>query len=83
MGDPFMQVVIKKGYFSIEHYGGSSWRWTRIITFKYSPDDNYWFLYKDGGEYFHAAEHEKKTKKVLTSKDFGKVRFDEFDIYKD
>lgn len=83
MGDPFMDVVIKKGYFSIEHCGGSAWRWTRIITFKFSPADNYWFLHKDGGDSFHAAEPEKVTTKVQTTKDFGKVPFDKFDIYKD
>lgn len=83
MGDPFMQIVIKKGYFSVEHYGGSAWRWTRTITFKYSPADNYWYLHKDGGDSFHAAEPEKVTTKVHTTKDFGKVPFDKFDIYKE
>jgi hypothetical protein len=83
MGDPFMEVVIKKGYFSIEHYGGSGWRWTRTITFKYAPADNYWYLHKDGGESFHAADPEKIKTKVKTVKDFGKVPFDSFDIYKE
>jgi hypothetical protein len=46
MGDPYMQVIIKKGYFSIEHYGGSAWRWTRIITFKYSSAEKYCYLQK-------------------------------------
>ena len=34
-GDPYVGIVIKKKYFSIEHYGGSNWRWNRIITIKY------------------------------------------------
>lgn len=83
MGDPFMDIVIKKGYFSIEHYGGSGWRWTRTTTFKYSPADNYWYLHKDGGDSFHASDPEKLTTKVETTKDFGRVSFDQFDIYKD
>ena len=83
MGDPFMEVVIKKGYFSVEHYGGSGWRWTRTITFRYSPVDNYWYLHKDGGNSFHASEPEKMTTKVRTTKDFGKIPFDKFDIYKE
>lgn len=83
MGDPFMEVVIKKGYFSIEHYGGSGWRWTRTITFKYAPADSYWYLHKDGGESFHAADPEKVKTNVRTVKDFGKVPFDSFDIYKE
>jgi hypothetical protein len=83
MGDPFQGLTIKNGYFSIQHYGGSGWRWTRIITFKYSAADNYWYLHKDGGESFHASEPEKATTKVRTVKDFGKVSFDRFDIYKE
>jgi hypothetical protein len=83
MGDPFQEVVIKKGFFSIEHYGGSGWRWTRTITFKYTADDNNWYLFKDGGDSFHASDPEKVTTKIRTTKDFGKVRFDKFDIYKE
>lgn len=83
MGDPFMDVVIKNGYFSVEHTGGSSWRWTRTITFRYSPADKYWYLHKDGGDSFHASEPEKVKTTVKTTKDFGKVPFDKFDIYKE
>jgi hypothetical protein len=83
MGDPFMDIVIKNGYFSVEHYGGSAWRWARTITYRYSPADNYWFLHKDGHESFHASIPDKVETKIRTTKDFGKVPFDEFDIYKD
>lgn len=82
MGDPFMKVVIKKGFFSIEHYGGSGWRWTRTITFKYSPKDNYWYLHKDGNESFHVNNPSEIESKIYTTKDFGKIPFDKFDIYK-
>jgi len=83
MGDPFTGITIKNGYFSVEHYGGSGWRWTRIITFKYSPADKNWFLYKDGGERFQAITHEEVKTAVKTVKDFGKVPFINFDIYKE
>jgi hypothetical protein len=76
--------VIKNGYFSIEHYGGSAERWTRTITFKYSTTDSSWYLHKDGHESFSAVdENAKKTTKIYTVKDFGKVKFTDFDIYKD
>jgi len=81
MGDPFMGVVIKNGYFSVEHYGGSAWRWSRVITYKYSKEENNWFLHKDGGESFHASEPEKVETKVETTKDFGKILFRDFNIY--
>jgi hypothetical protein len=83
MGDPFMGITIKNGYFSVEHYGGSAWRWTRIITYKFSKQDNEWFLHNDGSESFHASEPEKIENKIRTTKDFGKIKFEEFDIYKE
>ncbi|WP_345953957.1 hypothetical protein [Mucilaginibacter sp. PAMB04168] len=83
MGDPFTGVTIKNGYFSVEHYGGSGWRWTRIITFKYATAEKNWFLYKDGGERFHATSREEVKTPVKTVKDFGKVPFIKFDIYKE
>ncbi|MCZ4224824.1 hypothetical protein [Pedobacter rhodius] len=82
MGDPFTGITIKNGYFSVEHYGGSGWRWTRIITFKYAAQEKNWFLYKDGGEHFHAISHEEVKTDVKTVKNFGKVPFVKFDIYK-
>ncbi|GGI51700.1 hypothetical protein GCM10011425_29120 [Mucilaginibacter galii] len=83
MGDPFTGITIKNGYFSVEHYGGSAWRWTRIVTFKYSALDKNWFLFKDGGERFYAITHEEVKTKVSTVKNFGRVPFENFDIYKD
>ncbi len=83
MGDPYQGITIKNGYFSIEHYGGSAWRWTRIITYKYSKAKNYWFLHKDGSDSFHASEPEKVESEILTTRNFGKVPFDKFDIYKE
>jgi len=83
MGDPYTGITIKNGYFSIEHYGGSAWRWTYIVTFKYSPAEKNWFLFKTGGDRFHALDAEKVKTEVKTVKDFGKVPFAKFDIYKD
>ncbi|WP_211166234.1 hypothetical protein [Mucilaginibacter robiniae] len=83
MGDPFTGITIKNGYFSVEHYGGSGWRWTRIVTFKYNTAEKSWYLFKDGGERFHAISHEQGKTEIKTVKDFGKVPFERFDIYKD
>ena len=83
MGDPYMGIVIKKGYFSIEHYGGSAWRWTRIITFKYSTASKYWYLHKDGGDSYHTSDPDKVETKIRTIKEFGKIAFDKYDIYSD
>ena len=83
LGDPFLDITIKNGYFSVEHYGGSAWRWSRIITYKYSKQDNEWFLHKDGSENFHTSDPEKIESTIKTKKDFGKVEFEDFDIYQE
>ncbi|WP_315814430.1 hypothetical protein [Paraflavitalea speifideaquila] len=58
MGDPYSALVIKNGYFSIEHYGGGARRWTRTTTFKYSATDSTWYLHKDGHVKFNAGDEE-------------------------
>lgn len=82
MGDPFTGITIRHGYFSVAHYGGSAWRWKRIVTFKYFLHDKNWLLYKDGSESFHASEPDKVTEKIKTVKNFGKVLFSRSDIYR-
>lgn len=82
MGDPYQGITIKGNYFSIEHYGGSSWRWTKVVTFKFDPSKQEWFLHKDGGQSFHASEPDSTMEeKVETTKDFGVVKFTDYIIY--
>ena len=82
-GDPFEGVSIKNGFFSVEHYGGSNWRWTKIITFKYSPADKNWILTRVGSDSYHTGDPNKVEKSVKTAKNFGKVLFEKYDGYKD
>ena len=83
MGDPFVGITIKDGYFSVEHVGGSAWRWARIVTYKYSKDDKNWYLHKDRQESFHALDPKEVEARVLSTKDFGTKLFENFDIYKE
>ncbi len=78
-GDPYEGMVIKKGYFTLEHYGGSNWRWTRYITFKYSEEDAKWYLHKDGGDSYHSGDPENVETILKTVKDFGIVEFEKFE----
>jgi len=77
-GDPYSAIVIKNGYFSIEHYGGSNWRWTRIMTFKYSEQNKTWYLHKDGGKSYHTSNPDKEEETVLSKKDFGTIKFEDY-----
>jgi hypothetical protein len=77
-GDPYEGLTIKDGFFSVEHYGGSGWRWTRIITFKYSAAENNWHLHRDAGISYHNSDPDK-TEEILTNKgDFGKLLFTDY-----
>ena len=82
MGDPFQDIVIKKGYFSLEYYGGSAWRWSKVVTFRYNKEQKDWFLHRIGEHYFNASDPEKVTKKMKTNKDFGVLPFDKVDMGK-
>lgn len=82
-GDPFEGITIKKGFFSVEHYGGSNWRWTKVVTYKYSPSDKNWYLHRVGRTSYHTSDPDKVEEKAKTVRNFGKVRFDKYDIYTD
>ncbi|AHJ96582.1 hypothetical protein Hsw_0987 [Hymenobacter swuensis DY53] len=78
MGDPYQGLTIKNGYFSLEHYGGSGWRWTRIITFRHDPATRRWWLHRVGGETFHSASPDSAQSYMHTARDFGRVSFEQF-----
>lgn len=77
-GDPYQGITIKSGYFSIEHYGGSGWRWTRIITFKYDPSVSTFRLHRDAGVSFHASEPNKQTSLIHQKKNYGRVTLKDY-----
>ncbi|HTI92361.1 MAG TPA: hypothetical protein VL727_17320 [Puia sp.] len=79
MGDPYQRTVIKKGYFSLEFYGGAAERWEEIITFKYAPTDSTWYLHKFSKTTFDAADEKARhNTDIISEKDFGKISFNEF-----
>lgn len=40
-GDPFAEITIKNGLLTIQHYGGSAWRWDYTHKFRYQQDGFY------------------------------------------
>lgn len=83
IGDPYVGIVVKPPYFTIEHYGGSTWRWQQYITFKYSAKDRTFLLHKNGHTTFNALSPDQVETKIQTKKDFGIVKIHDFDIYKE
>ena len=77
-GDPYAGVEIKKGMFTVHHFGGSNDRWSNDITFKYSQSDMRWYLYKivdKGWSIFHVDKVETS---IQTKKNFGVVLFEKY-----
>ncbi|HZH36685.1 MAG TPA: hypothetical protein VEX65_05385 [Flavisolibacter sp.] len=77
-GDPYQGITIKNGYFSLEHYGGSSWRWTRIITFRYDAKGKQFRLHRDAGASFHTAEPDNQEQVLYHPERFGKTWFTQY-----
>lgn len=79
MGDPFVEVVIKNGYFTIEHFGGSREKWTDDPTFKYNEEDGKWYLHRHSKQVHDGLDPEGgSSSTMLTTKDFGVVSFEDF-----
>ena len=74
-GDPYAGMSVKNNFFSIEHYGGSNWRWTRIITFRYDVKTGKIYLHKDAGESFHVDDPGKTKPYSYTKEDYEKLLF--------
>ncbi|WP_276500390.1 hypothetical protein [Terrimonas pollutisoli] len=74
-GDPYAGITIKNNFFSVEHYGGSNWRWTRIITFRYDAKTKQFLLHRDAGESFHTSDPDKMKLNLHEKEDFGKLPF--------
>lgn len=84
MGDPYTGMQIDtSGTFSLNHYGGSNWRWTRNLTFRFDAEAKDWFLIQDVSESFSVFEEDNVQIDLKTPKEFGRVSFSQFDIYKE
>jgi hypothetical protein len=81
LGDPFVGVTINNGYFSLKYYGGSNWRWSRTVTFKYDRRERKWFFYQDREESYYLLKPNKKGIDIRTPEDLGTIEFERFNIF--
>lgn len=83
-GDPFPEIKIVHGYLFIDMYGGSgSSHWNQRIRFKYSKDQDNWYLDQHTSSQSERGDVESSQTEYLSSYDYGQLPFDEFDIYAD
>ena len=80
MGDPYTGMTLKKNYFSVEHEGGSSDKWSRIITFKYNLDDGSYYLHKDAGTNWSSFKPNKVHNDVYSKQLWGKALFSNYSV---
>jgi hypothetical protein len=79
-GDPFAGLIIKKKSFSVQHYGGSNWRWANTYQFNYSRIDDTWQLVLVEEVSFHTSNPDKqKRRSYKPPRDYGKIDIAEFD----
>ena len=77
-GDPFGYVRVDKGGFTALVEGGSRERWSDEYIFKYSAEQQDWLLDKAVRAVTDTETGEEKHIE-LSGKDFGTIRFEEFD----
>ena len=79
-GDPFDGVIAGRNTFSVEHYGGSAWRWKYSYKFNYSRIDKTWQLVRVEDISYHTSNPNKATTKIYTPpQHFGKIDIADFD----
>lgn len=79
-GDPFAGVVAGRNTFSVEHYGGSNWRWQYSYKFNYSRIDKTWQLVRVEESHFHTSDPNKAKTNIYTPpRHFGKIDIADFD----
>lgn len=83
MGDPYVGMKIENNKFSISHYGGGVWRWSRVSTFSMNASGT-WILEKDDNETFSTENPETTRDTIVTTpKEFGTITFEQYDIDKE
>ena len=78
MGDPYVRTAIKNGYFTIEYFGGSGWKWEKYVTFKYVSKKKNWYLHKITNASYHFADPDNVEGDTLTKENFGTLLFTEY-----
>jgi hypothetical protein len=82
-GDPYDGIEIRKGTFTINHFGGSNDRWSNEIIFKYSPTNKKWYLLKVVDKAWNVGNLDKIDSMIKTKKDFGIVSFEKYNLISD
>ena len=79
-GDPFEGVEVGRNTFTVNHYGGSNWRWKNSYKFNYSRIDRTWQLVRTEEISYHTSDPDKMKTQVFTPpRHYGKIDIADFD----
>ncbi len=79
-GDPLDGIEVGTKTFTVNHMGGSAWRWTARYKFNYSRIHDTWQLVRVTESSFHTSDPNKFKERVYTPpRDFGKIDIADFD----
>lgn len=79
-GDPFASLDVGPKTFTVNMYGGSTWRWSNSYKFNYSRIDKTWQLVSAEESSFNALDPDKvKTHIYTPPRYFGKIDVAGFD----
>jgi hypothetical protein len=82
MGDPYQELLIKTNEFSLSAYGGSSWRWEEMVTFRYDKEKKNWFLQTQDITSYQAGDPEQTTTTTKIDRaEAGDILFDNYTQY--
>ena len=78
-GDPYENTEISNNAFTINFYGGSSWRWGYNYRFEYKPAKKNWYLVNEKQLSYHNTEPEVNEKRVsIDEAELGEIAIDNY-----
>lgn len=81
MGDPYMGLSSKPGEFTLEFYGGSSWKWGQTITFHYDKVKKNWYIFRDIANSSHPEEDRYvETQAIMERAEIGDITLQQYTI---
>lgn len=80
-GDPYTDFCILRGSITIQHFGGSSWRWSRKTVFTFNKEKREHFLSFDQSLSFHASNPDSVETEDHFSLKNKPVSIRDFNIY--
>lgn len=82
MGDPYQGISVGTGKFSINFYGGSSWRWSDTYTFQYDKILKNWYLEEHASVSYHTSDPNNTSgDATMKRSEIGDVTLQQFTPY--